>query len=63
MADKETITEKNQQLSQITAECSNIEENTSQYRSVQRACDNLLITMENSIMPAAKYPMKTFFEA
>jgi hypothetical protein len=60
LADEENINARNTELAKITEERSQVEENTTQYRAVQRARDNLLTSIQESVMTAAKTPDKNF---
>jgi aspartyl-tRNA synthetase len=63
VADEETINARNEQLSKIAAERAQIEQNTAQYRVIQRARDGPLVSMQESAMSAAKTPDNDFIQS
>jgi hypothetical protein len=63
VADEETINGRNEQLSKIAAERAQIEQNIAQYRTIQKARDGLLVSMQESALPAAKIPDNDFIQS
>jgi hypothetical protein len=63
VGDEKTIKTRNTKLNEIAAERAQIEQNTAQYWTIQRARDNILVSMQESAMSAAKTPDDDFIQS